>query len=501
MIEKNYILDSASICKYSWSELLDKFEPEVFVRRLQLRIVKAVKQNRWGKVKYLSRLLTNSFQAKLLAIKRVTSNKGAKTLGIDGITWTKDADKIKALSKLSRKKYKPLPLRRIYIPKKDKTKLRPLSIPTMTDRAMQALHLLALEPIAETQSDLNSYGFRKFRSCHDAIEKCFNVLSHKYDATWVYEADIKSCFDKINHDWLLENIPMDKNILRKWLKCGYIDNYRKFNTNEGTPQGGIISPVLMNMTLNGLEALIRAKFPAWKRSKVNFIRYADDFVITAPTKELIENEIAPLVTEFLQKRGLQISAEKTRISNISKGFNFLSQNIRKYKGTLLIKPSKESVKSFKLKVKQVFVEMKGHAAHTLITKLNPIIRGWSNYHKHIVSKKTFWKLSKYIFDKLLKWAKQQHPNKKIHWIWDKYFSKSGSNGRFCANNKENTHQFLIYEIGRVPIRRTTKVKSEANPYDKSFDEYFSKRFKNKLKEASFSHQKCIILLQDEKKKR
>jgi len=141
MIEKNYILDSASICKYSWSELLDKFEPEVFVRRLQLRIVKAVKQNRWGKVKYLSRLLTNSFQAKLLAIKRVTSNKGAKTPGIDGITWTKDADKINALSKLSRKKYKPLPLRRIYIPKKDKTKLRPLSIPTMTDRAMQALHL------------------------------------------------------------------------------------------------------------------------------------------------------------------------------------------------------------------------------------------------------------------------------------------------------------------------------------------------------------------------
>jgi len=288
MIEESKILDSASIYMLTWAAVLNKFQPAQHVRRLQLRIVKATKQRRWGKVKYLSRILTSSFHAKLLAIKRVTSNKGGKTPGIDKQTWLTDVEKIQAIFTLNRKGYKPLPLRRIYIPKKDKTKLRPLSIPTIKDRAMQALYLLALDPIAETLGDPNSYGFRKYRSCADAIEKCFIVLSHKYDAQWIYEADIKSCFDQISHKWLLENIPIDKNILRKWLKAGYFENYRKFQTQVGTPQGGIISPTLMNMTLDGLEKLIRAKFPKWKRSKVNFIRYADDFIITSPTKELIE---------------------------------------------------------------------------------------------------------------------------------------------------------------------------------------------------------------------
>jgi RNA-directed DNA polymerase len=489
-------LDSASIYMLTWSAIINKYQPYRFVRRLQLRIVKAVKENRWGKVKYLSRILTNSFCAKLLAIKRATTNKGRNTPGVDEKVWLTDVDKIKAVFSLNRKGYNPLPLRRIYIPKKDKTKLRPLSIPTIKDRAMQALHLLALEPIAETLADPNSYGFRKFRSCADAIEKCFNILCHKYDAQWVYEADIKSCFDKISHEWLLANIPMDKTILQKWLKCGYVENYRKFNTEEGTPQGGIISPVLMNMTLDGLEKLIRHKFPTWRRSKVNFIRYADDFVITSPSKELIENQIAPLVETFLKERGLQISAEKTRISQINEGFNFLSQNVRKYKDKLLIKPSKDAVKSFKEKLKIAFQQSNGHAAHTLICKLNPIIRGWVNYHKHIVSKKTFWRLSKYIFLKLMNWAKRQHPHKKINWIWNKYFSKGDHNGRFTTmkvgkDGKMRTYQ--IFEIGMVPILRFVKIKSEVNPYDEAFDKYLDKRFKEKRKAAEKTHQKCIYL--------
>jgi RNA-directed DNA polymerase len=197
----------------------------------------------------------------LLAISRVTSNKGGKTPGVDDITWLTDNEKIQAIFKLNTKGYNPLPLRRIYIPKKDKTKLRPLSIPTIKDRAMQALFLPALEPIAETLSDPNSYGFRKFRSCADAIQQAFKVLCHRYDATWIFEADIKSCFDKISHLWILNHIPMEKDILEKRLKCGYMENYRKFNTEEGTPQGGIISPTIMNMTLDGLETLIRQKFP------------------------------------------------------------------------------------------------------------------------------------------------------------------------------------------------------------------------------------------------
>ena len=498
MIEESKISDSASIYMLTWSAIFSKYQPLMHVRRLQLRIVKAVKQKRWNRVKYLSRVLTNSFYAKLIAIQRVTSNKGKNTPGIDRKVWLTDNEKIQAVFNLQRKGYKPLSLRRIYIPKKDKTKLRPLSIPTIKDRAMQALHLLALEPIAETLGDPNSYGFRKFRSCADAIQKCFISLAHKYDATWVYEADIKGCFDNISHQWLLENIPMDKSILRKWLKCGYIENYRKFNTEQGTPQGGIISPVLMNMTLDGMEALIRKKYPPWKKSKVNFIRYADDFVITSPTKERIENEIAPLVEAFLKERGLQISPEKTRITHITEGFTFLSQTVRKFtRNKLLIKPSRASVKSFKEKIKQTVRDCKGHAAHTLICKLNPIIRGWSNYHKHIVSKRTFWKLSKYIFDKVLKWAKQQHANKKIHWIWKKYFIASGQNGRFSVLVKGKDGKiriFQIFQIGMVPIRRHVKIKSEVNPYDAAFDNYFVKRRKEKQKAALITHQKCIYLL-------
>jgi len=497
MIEKGKTLDSASIYMLTWAAILNKYQPHEHVRRLQLRIVKAVKEKRWGKVKSLTRVLTNSFYAKLLAIQRVTSNTGAVTPGVDKKTWLTNEEKIKAVDVLNKKGYNPQPLRRIYIPKKDKTKLRPLSIPTIKDRTMQALYLLGLEPICETLGDPNSYGFRKFRSCADAIQKCFIVLCHQYDAQWVYEADIKSCFDQISHEWLLRHIPMDKTILRKWLKCGYIEKKRKFKTLSGTPQGGIISPALMNMTLDGLETLIRTRFPAWKRSKVNFIRYADDFVITSPSKELIETEIAPMVENFLKERGLQISPEKTRITHISDGFNFLSQNIRKYKNKkLLIKPSKEAIKSFKEKVKNAIKECKGHAAHTLIRRLNPIIRGWANYHKYVVSKKVFWKLSKYIFDKLLKWAKQQHPNKKINWIWKKYFTCGSQNGRFSVVvvGKDNiTRIFQLFAIGLVPIRRFTKIKSEANPYDTAYDDYFKKRRKEKKQAAEKTRQKCIYL--------
>ena len=497
MIEGSKILDSASIYTLTWSAVLNKYRPQEYVRRLQLRIVKAVKNKRWGKVKYLSRLLINSFCAKLLAIKRVTTNKGAATPGIDNQTWLTDVEKIKALMELNNKGYNPQPLRRIYIPKKDKSKLRPLSIPTIKDRAMQALHLLALEPIAETLADPNSYGFRMYRSCADAVEKLFNVLCHRYDATWVYEADIKGCFDNISHQWLLEHVPMNKIILRKWLKCGFVDKHQKFISEKGTPQGGIISPTLMNITLDGLETLIRQKFPPWKKSKVNFIRYADDFVITSPSKELIENVIAPMVDAFLKERGLAISPEKTRITPLTEGFTFLSQTVRKFKNKkLLIKPAKDSVKSFKEKLKQTIRQGKGHAAHTLIGRLNPIIRGWVNYHKHIVSKKTFWRLSKYIFQKLMTWAKQQHPNKKINWIWKRYFTNSHENGTFSAlvqGKDGKIRVFKLFAIGLVPIIRFNKVKSEANPFDSSFDEYFQKRLVEKRKISLKTHQKCIYL--------
>jgi RNA-directed DNA polymerase len=255
------------------------------VRRLQVRIAKAVRDRRWNKVKALQWLLTHSFCGKAMAVKRVTENRGKRTPGVDGETWSTPATKAKAVMSLRRRGYRPRPLRRMFIPKAN-GKSRPLGIPTMLDRAQQALHLLALEPVAETTADPNSYGFRPMRACRDAVGQCFIVLAAKRRPTWILDADISSCFDKISHDWMLANIPTDKVMLQKWLKSGFVWKNRLFPTDAGTPQGGIISPTVMNMTLDGMEAMLRRHFGARnsrkaQKNQVNLVRYADGTPVQA----------------------------------------------------------------------------------------------------------------------------------------------------------------------------------------------------------------------------
>ncbi len=359
----------------NWHQI-NWYEVNQTVHGTQVRIAKAVRENKWRKVKNLQRMLTRSFSDKALAVKRVTENRGKRTPGIDGKTWSTPDAKWHAIKDLVRRGYKPSPLRRIYIPKKNGKK-RPLGIPTMKDRVMQALYKLALEPVSETLADWNSYGFRVHRSTADASIGCFNALNKPNSAQWIFEADIAGCFDNISHDWLLENIPMDKSILRKWLKAGFMESRSLFSTEAGTPQGGIISPMLANMALDGLERELRKRFKPsnWKiagKYKMNFVRYADDFIVTGISREFLENEVKPVVEEFLTKRGLALSVEKTKITHIDKGFDFLGFNVRKYKGVLLIKPSKNNIKAFLTNIRETINSHKMVTMEVLLMLLSPI---------------------------------------------------------------------------------------------------------------------------------
>lgn len=466
----------ASSTSPTWNAI-DWQTAEKHVLRLQMRIAKATREGKHGRAKALQWILTHSYSAKLLAVKRVSQNKGRKTPGVDGVVWNTDKKKTVAVESLRRRGYQPQPLRRVYIPKRN-GKQRPLGIPCMIDKAQQALHLLSLEPISETIVDKNAYGFRPKRCVADAIEQCFKALCRKSSAQWVLEGDIKACFDEIGHQWLIENIPMDKTMLNKWLTSGYIDKGLFYHTDAGTPQGGIISPTLMLLTLSGLERRVKHAAPK-KADKINFISYADDFVITGASKELLENKIKPLVEAFLGARGLRLSKEKTRITHISEGFDFLGFNIRKYNDKLLIKPAKENVISFVRNLRAIIKKHPTMAAGDLIRILSPKMRGWANYYRHSVATQTFGYIDCQVFKSLYRWAKRRHPNKGTQWIVRKYFRTDSSPGWIFQGKDVQRYQFLFY-MARVPIKRHVKIKGDANPYDPNYAEYFQRRRMTKM---------------------
>ena len=450
---------------------------EAEVRRLQMRIAKAIRDGRHGKVKALQWLLTHSFSAKSFAVKRVVQNKGGKTPGVDKIIWKTSHQKLQAVQSLKRNGYKTQPLRRIYIPKKD-GRQRPLSIPTMKCRAMQALHLLALDPIAECYANKNSYGFRPKRSTADAIEMCFLALAKKGSSQWIFEADIKSCFDKISHEWLRNNIPMDKEILNKWLSAGYIDNGISHPTLQGAPQGGIASPTLLNLTLSGLEdAVTRAT--SRRKDKAYLSIYADDFIITGSSKEVLEQKVKPVVESFLLERGLELSREKTKITHIDEGFDFLSVNIRKYDGKFIIKPSKKSIATFLANIREIIKSNPTAKTENLIHLLNPKIRGWANYFRNVCAKKTFVYVDYCIFRSIWQWVHRRHPRKGATWCKRKYFRRRGlRNWTFFAKTtkgKTPPKYIEIFRASSIPIERHVKIRAEATPFDPRFKEYFDLR--------------------------
>jgi len=472
------------------------------VRRLQARIVKATKEGRWGKVKSLQRLLTHSFSGKVLAVRRVTENQGKRTAGVDHETWETPEKKATAIHTLRRRGYRPHPLRRVYIPKSNGKK-RPLGIPTMRDRAMQALYLLALEPIAETTGDPNSYGFRPTRSTADAIAQCFITLGKTHSPEWVLEGDIRACFDRISHDWLLAHVPMDKAILHAWLKAGFLENHILYPTEAGTPQGGIISPVLANLALDGLEPWLKGHFPQPHRGpapKVNLVRYADDFIVTAHSKEMLEQKVRPLIEQFMSARGLELSPEKTSITHIEEGFDFLGQNVRKYRnGTrrvLLIKPSSKSISALLEKVRGIVKANRQTPAGKLVLALNPIIKGWALYHRHVVSKKAFKDVDDAIFELLWRWVRRRHRNKSAGWVKRKYFRAVRGRSWMFHGEALGEDQVLTKAV-RVAIERHVKVKGEANPYDPAWEVYFEQRLGVKMADTLKGRRQLLHLWKEQ----
>lgn len=467
---------------------IDWKQAEAVVNRLQIRIAKATQEKKWNTVKRLHYLLTHSYCAKLLAVRKVTTNKGKKTPGIDKVLWNTSAQKMNAVLTLTDKGYKSSPLRRVYIEKKGKKAKRPLGIPTMYDRAMQALYALALDPVSEVTADKHSFGFRKGRCAQDTCEYIFAQLCKKVSAEWVLEGDIKGCFDNISHDWLIANIPMDKSVLKQFLKAGFVFKDELFPTEDGTPQGGVISPILANMALDGMEKVLSDRFHTNRLGKVdlrfknahkvNLVRYADDFIVTAATKEIAE-EAKEIIRDFLKIRGLELSEEKTVISHINDGFDMLGWTFRKWGGKLIVKPSKKSIKAFVATLSETILQRgKAWKQELLIEKLNQKIRGWANYHQSVCASDAFSYIDHNLYLLLWRWAKRRHPHKGNWWVTDRYWHRKGTRKWvFCTENKE------LLLVDHIPIIRHTRVRMDANPYLEP--EYFIQRqFNHGMKRLS-----------------
>ena len=322
--------------------------------------------------------------------------------------------------------------------------------------------------MSETLADSCSYGFRKERSPQDAMARCFIALAKRSSAEWILEGDIRACFDAFDHEWLVEHTPTDQGRLRAWLKSGFMEQRRLFPTDRGTAQGGVISPTVANMALDGLEDRLRARFK--RRGKVNLIRFADDFVITGESRAILEQDVMPLVTEFLQERGLVLAPEKTRIVHIDEGFDFLGFHFRKYGGKLLIKPSRASIDHLRAKVKRILQRGRHWPQSEIISMLNPVLRGWGNYFRHVVSQVVFQKLDHWIWRLTWNWARRRHPQKNHRWIKERYFHQQAAR-KWVFRDDRHT----LVSLARIPIRRHVHVRSGTNPYDPQDADYFQQR--------------------------
>jgi RNA-directed DNA polymerase len=481
---------------YKWNNIPWR-KLEKIVYKLQKRIYQAARRGDVKALRKLQKLLMKSWAAKCLAVRRVTQdNTGKKTAGVDGVKSLTPNLRLDLVNKL-KFGIKVSPTRRVWIEKPGKEEKRPLGIPTIIDRALQALVKLVLEPEWEAYFEENSYGFRPGRSCHDAIGAIFNAV--KFKPKYVLDADIASCFDKIDHKALLKKLntfPTMSRQIRAWLKVGVIDSKQLFSTFEGTPQGGVLSPLLANIALHGMERRITESFPrrdtTVKGKRVSYnpahlIRYADDFVILHEDLTVVL-KCKEIIFEWLKNMGLELKPSKTKLIHTLNchngeppGFNFLGFNIRQYKSgkyttgknpigknlgfSTIITPSKEKVKIHLKKIAQVIDNHKALSQSDLIKKLNPIITGWTNYYRAVPSGKVFHRLDHLVYQKLRHWAKRRHPKKNKYWVKEKYWQTIEGDHWVFATRKEDTNPLRLRKHGQTKIINHAKVKSKSSPYD------------------------------------
>jgi len=458
---------------------------EKVVYKLQKRIYQASLRGDSKAVRKLEKTLMRSWSAKALAVRKVTQeNRGKNTAGVDGVKSLTPKERIRLTQEIKFNQ-KVKPTRRVWIPKPGKAEKRPLGIPTLCDRAKQALVKLALEPEWEAKFEPNSYGFRPGRSAHDAIEAIFGTIT--FTQKWVLDADISKCFDKINHQKLLEKIntfPSLRKVIKAWLKAGVIDKGQLFDTEEGTPQGGVISPLLANIALHGIEGVAKdyARRTGTKatHSSITLIRYADDFLVFAPEVRQIE-DLKKLIAEWLGNMGLELNPDKTRIAHSMKtGFDFLGFNIQQHKvGThqsgknghgkkmgfkTLIKPSKKAIKQHYKAINAIVDHHKSSPQAVLIRMLNPVISGWCNYYSTVVSAEAFKKVDHLVFKRLVRWAKRRHKNKSWNWVKNKYWHTLGNdNWGFTDSMDEQTYTLINHDDKKIV--RHVKIKGNASPFD------------------------------------